>query len=45
MNDLWVARLFLAFLISLIIFVPIIKGKSGYFNKDIHLYATQNDYP
>jgi len=39
-----VARIILAFLLSLLIFIPIIKGKSGYFIRDYHFYH-QNDYP
>jgi hypothetical protein len=39
-----VARIILAFLLSLLIFIPILKGKSGYFVHDLTFHS-QNDYP
>ena len=38
------ARIAIAILLSLLIFIPIIKGKSGYFSHDLTFYS-QNDYP
>jgi len=38
-------RIFLAILVALVMFVPILKGKSGYFRQDHHFYHHQNDYP
>jgi hypothetical protein len=37
------ARIVIAVLLSFFIFVPILKGRSGYFSHDLTFYS-QNDY-